>query len=56
MIWATCGSLSAQPLIVRDYLLPCSPQHLIRRGTVTPLLQKRRFAPRILRAAPKQVR
>jgi hypothetical protein len=27
--------------------------HLIRRGTVAPILRKRRFALRILRAAPK---
>jgi len=30
-----------------------SRHHLIRRGTVASILRKRRFAPRILRAAPK---
>jgi hypothetical protein len=32
-----------------------SGHHLIRRTTVAPILPKRRFAPRILQAAPKQV-
>jgi hypothetical protein len=40
--------------MVRDYLE--QPHHLIRHGMVAPILRKRRFAPRIVRAAPNLAR
>jgi hypothetical protein len=38
--------------VVRDHLEQRQRHHLIRRGTVAPILRKRRFAPRSLRAVP----